>query len=384
MIKIEQPKKILTDLVAINSTSRTATDKISDYICGVLDRMERMDFKYNPHGEDPRFQNLIAKNRAARERDQQQVRYFALCGHLDTVTDGSSGWKTNPFTLTESDGKIFGLGSADMKGSIACMLAVAGYLEETAPHIPLALIFTHSEEIGLKGAKELVASESTRQQMQNLDIIIGEPTQLELCYAHKGFGSFQVEVRGRASHSSQPQNGLNSIYAAAQIMLEIEKLNTYWMGQPDSGFAYGSTINVTLINGGDILNRIPALTRLQGDIRLLPTRDAAQLEELLKMHRELLGQRGYQVEYKIETEDRPFFQNPNSHFINRLFQVLGKKPVTLGYATDAAAFNGIASLSCAIIGPGNISNCHQPNEYITEQELVQGVQTYLKILLSTR
>jgi acetylornithine deacetylase len=374
-------KEILEDLVAIDSSAagisnRTPTKKICEYIA---DFCEHAGLSSNMFGENPNYQNIIIKNQAARDFDNNNIRYLGFCGHIDTVSDKAPGWLSDPFKLTEKEGRFYGLGAADMKGSIACMLATAQSFQDAAD-LPLAIVLTHSEEVGLLGAKELITDQKAMQELRYIDLLIGEPTKLELGYGHKGFGTYTITVYGKASHSGSPQNGINSISAAAEIVPKIDYLQKFWMSETIEGFENGSVVNVTKIQSGDNINKIPAIATIQGDIRLLPGKTEKPLDDLLRSETARLAKNGIELRYEIQIQDPPFYESKDSKLISGLSNLLGKQPTTLSYATDAAVLGGKAKINCAIFGPGNIENCHKPNEYITEQDLRQGLLSYGKIM----
>ena len=327
-------------------------------------------------------QNLIAKNKAARTCDKTEQRYFALCGHVDTVPADTVLWDTDPWQLTEMDEKLYGLGAGDMKGPVACMMKALEQAATASPGLPAALVLTHTEENGLVGARELINTAAARNELKNMKLIIGEPTSFSLSNAHKGYHGFHIVITGKSAHSSRPHEGLNVIYAASRVSLKIAEINKTLMKKTLSPFEYGCTANVGIFQAGDILNRVPDKADLEGDFRYFGYCDADRFTAELQGLFQSLEKEGFKCSYTPILESPPFFMPAGKGMMGELEKLLDKEPGTLPYTTDASVFTGLADLPCAIIGPGSIDVCHQPNEYITTEDLNRGVELYTKILLS--
>lgn len=377
-------ENVVADLVGIDTrsiskTNRVSTVAINDYIDAYL---QKIGFSLIQIGTGNK--NIIAKNKAAIAADANGERYYCLCGHLDTVNFEAKDWKTDPFKLVEIDGNLYGLGSADMKGPVACMLKAAEEVSLIDANIPISFLLTHGEEVGLLGAKEISESESARKELRNANMIIGEPTRLELGYSHRGFYGFDLEITGKTAHTSIPSDGKNAIYAAAKVSSAIENLNYRLNKATSADYPNGCTISLGIINGGIGRNKVCPTVILQGDMRLIPGKDYSEFQETISELKQQLGKEGFGLDVIIDCDDKPLYTSPNSGFIQNLARISGKTPSTLTYATDASYLSSVAGIPCAIIGPGDIKVCHKPNEFMPKEQLYQGLTLYKNILLSQK
>jgi acetylornithine deacetylase len=362
-------KELLEDLVGFDTVSDKPTIQMFNYVAGILYNLGFDVIKT----EEGLYVSLIAKNKLAEEYEKQGKKYIGLCGHMDTVPFNREEWETNPLKLIEKDNKLYGLGSADMKGPIACMLKA---IEDTKDKVPVGLVLTHSEEIGLLGSNELM--KTNPELMQNMNIVIGEPTNFNLAYTHKGFIMYNITIKGEAKHSSNPKLGLNVIYGATDLIKKIESLNNELMSQKTDDFEFGSTTSLGMIGGGSVYNKVCDNVTIKGDLRLVPGKTKEMFKNMLSREFKLLELQGYKVDYEIITDNPSFYQDPNSDFIKNLAKLTGKTPSSVNYATDAAYLS--QSCNCAIIGPGDIDVCHQSNEFIPVEDLDKGVKLYKDIL----
>ncbi|MGA7615171.1 MAG: M20/M25/M40 family metallo-hydrolase [Thermoanaerobaculia bacterium] len=371
--------EILRDLVSFNTVSSKPTAGILEY---VISRLEKVGFTCETFGEDGRFQNLIARNAAAIGWNPEAPRYRAFCGHVDTVPFDRNAWINDPFELTEVEGMLHGLGASDMKGALASMLVSLESVAVSDPSAPLALVLTHHEETALEGANELVRSTEAMARLQPMQLIIGEPTGLSIGYAHKGVFDFSVTVRGRAAHSGSPHRGLNAIYAASEIVTSIAGLQVRWNETSDPRFESGNAVNVGILHGGDVRNRVPDQAELAGDARLLPGTTPDEVIGVIERDCERLRHHGFRCDLQKDFSAPAFEMDRDSGFIAELHDITRSERLTLGYATDAAVLQGIGGLECAVLGPGDIRVCHMPNECIEKRQLDAAVSLYSRILLN--
>ncbi len=203
-----------------------------------------------------------------------------LSGHTDVVPVAGQEWHSDPFRLTETDGNLYGRGTADMKGFIALALALVPEAARRELAVPLHLAFSHDEEVGCLGAPALIRSLPegiARPAMA----IIGEPTSMQVANRQKGLSFFRTRITGREGHSSAPDLGVSAIAAAAEIILEIGRLHAEGraVAPPDSGFdPPHTTMSVGTISGGTAVNIIARECTFEWDMRNLPQDDAAALK----------------------------------------------------------------------------------------------------------
>jgi acetylornithine deacetylase len=312
-----------------------------------------------------------------------------LSGHTDVVPVAGQEWHSDPFTLTERDGRLHGRGSADMKGFIALVLALVPQMTRRTLAVPLHLAFTHDEETGCFGAPALIGALPTGTARPML-AIVGEPTSMRIANAQKGCSFFRTRITGREGHSSAPDRGVSAISAAAELIAEIGGLHAEARGRarPDSGFdPPHTTLSVGTIAGGTAVNIIARECAFDWDLRTLPDEDAAVLKARIDRFivADLLPRmRAVHPEAAVETETVvavpplvPVAGSPAEALARRLTGT--NTTTTVSFASEAGLYQkaGIPAIVC---GPGSIDVAHKPDEYITRAELAEG-QKFLDRLL---
>ncbi len=302
-------------------------------------------------------------------------------------------WHSDPFRLTEREGgeggRLYGRGSADMKGFIALVLALVPEMTRRALAVPLHLAFTHDEETGCFGAPALIGALPTGMARPLL-AIVGEPTSMQIANAQKGCSFFRTRIIGHEGHSSAPDRGVNAISAAAEIITEIGRLHAEARGRarPDSGFdPPHTTLSVGTIAGGTAVNIIARECAFDWDLRTLPDEDAAALKARIDrfISSDLLPRMraGYE-EAAVETETivavpplAPVAGSPAEALARLLTGA--NTTTTVSFASEAGLYQqaGIPAIVC---GPGSIDVAHKPDEFITRAELAAG-QAFLDRLL---
>jgi acetylornithine deacetylase len=312
-----------------------------------------------------------------------------LSGHTDVVPVAGQEWHSDPFTLTERDGRLHGRGSADMKGFIALVLALVPQMTRRTLAVPLHLAFTHDEETGCFGAPALIGALPTGTARPML-AIVGEPTSMRIANAQKGCSFFRTRITGREGHSSAPDRGVSAISAAAELVAEIGRLHAEARdrARPDSGFdPPHTTLSVGTIAGGTAVNIIARECAFDWDLRTLPDEDAAVLKARIDRFivADLLPRmRAVHPEAAVETETVvavpplvPVAGSPAEALARRLTGT--NTTTTVSFASEAGLYQkaGIPAIVC---GPGSIDVAHKPDEYITRAELAEG-QKFLDRLL---
>ena len=293
---------------------------------------------------------------------------LVLSGHTDTVPCNEVLWQSDPFTLTERDDRWYGLGSCDMKGFFAIVLAAIRDINlETLKH-PLILLATADEESGMCGAKALL---DTHRQLGR-HAVIGEPTGLKPIRLHKGIGMEAIRLQGRAGHSSDPALGINALegmhHAIAELITWRDELQARYRNPL---FAVEvPTINLGHIHGGDNPNRICGQCELHFDIRPLPGMDLAELRGEIdrRIGRRLEGS-GLIFERVSLFEGIPAMDTPGDSPIVRAAEAL------TGYSAGAAAFGtegpylNSLGMQTVIMGPGSVDQAHQPDEFLALDQI---------------
>lgn len=306
-----------------------------------------------------------------------------LSGHTDVVPVAGQEWYSDPFTLTERDGRLHGRGSADMKGFIALVLALVPEMKRRTLAVPLHLAFTHDEETGCFGAPALIGALPTGTARPML-AIVGEPTSMQIANAQKGCSFFRTRITGREGHSSAPDRGVSAISSAAELIAEIGRLHAEARGRarPESGFDPAhTTLSVGTIAGGTAVNIIARECAFDWDLRTLPDEDAAMLKARIDrfVAADLLPRmRAVHPEAVVETETVvavpplvPVAGSPAEALARRLTGT--NTTTTVSFASEAGLYQkaGIPAIVC---GPGSIDVAHKPDEFITRAELAEGQQ----------
>ena len=305
---------------------------------------------------------------------------IALSGHTDTVPVDGQDWSSDPFTLTERDGRLYARGSCDMKGFIACTMALVPEFLATPRAKPLHLALSYDEEIACIGAPLMLAD--LQQRGVKVDgAIVGEPTSMQPVVAHKGLNAWRCRVHGKAAHSSLTPQGCNAIEHAARLICHIRDLADRWRAQGpyDEDFDVPhSTITTNVISGGIAINTVPDLCSFNYDFRHLPGHDADGIQAEIRRYidQELLPR--MQREYdgaRVELECGAAVAALNASeqaaitaLVRALTEDRGVRKVAYGTEAGQFAQAGIPAVLC---GPGSIEQAHKANEYVDVEQLAQ-------------
>jgi acetylornithine deacetylase len=302
---------------------------------------------------------------------------IGLSGHSDCVPVEGQNWSSDPFTLVERGGKLYGRGSCDMKGFIACVLAAVPSFKARALKEPIHLIVSYDEEVGCTGVRPLIArlgSDLPRPRA----VIVGEPTNMAVIDAHKRIESYRTRVTGREAHSSMPALGVNAIAAAAALIGELDRIGAGIAGrQNDKRFEPPySTVSVGTIEGGTAHNIVPKSCEFHWQVRSLPSAEPTEApRELAAFANTALLPKMRQVtrEAAIDTESRgfvpAFVAEPGSQAVALALALTGAdRTEAVPYTTEAGLFEE-AGVPAVICGPGNIAQAHAADEYVSIAQL---------------
>lgn len=285
-----------------------------------------------------------------------------LAGHSDTVPYDEGCWDTNPFQLTEKEGKFYGLGTADMKGFFAFVLDAISQINLTQLNKPLHILATADEETTMLGARIFAQHSHIRPDCA----IIGEPTSLKPIRAHKGHIAHSIQVIGKSGHSSDPRNGINAIEIMHEVTSRLIQLKNNLKYKYHNELFHVSypTLNFGNIHGGDALNRICACCELQLEIRPLPHLSIQDTESLLRQHLSpLIEEWGDRIQIRALHAGIPGYECKHSAQIVQVVEkLLGEKCDTVNYCTEAPFIQQLCPT--LVLGPGSIEQAHQPNEYL--------------------
>lgn len=297
---------------------------------------------------------------------------IALSAHSDCVPVTGQAWSSAPFRLTGRGDKLYGRGTCDMKGFLACVLAAAPSFKTARLRTPIHIAVSYDEEIGCTGVRPLIARLG-RDLPKPVIAIVGEPTRMQVVDAHKSIDAFTTTVTGREAHSSMPQRGVNAIQYAAALIAELSVIadSKKIEGQERFDPPY-STLQVGTIVGGTATNIVPNCCRFDWQSRSIPGYTTAtdaqrELEEFAE--RELLpAMRAVDPKAGIETlhlnHVPGLAARVGSAAVELALRLSGKNDTrAVSYATEAGLFEqaGIESVIC---GPGDIAQAHAADEYI--------------------
>jgi acetylornithine deacetylase len=314
-----------------------------------------------------------------------------LSGHTDTVPWDGQDWSVDPLSGVVRDGRLYGRGSADMKGFIATAVANAAlFLESQAP-FAIHLAFSFDEEVGCFGVKELIA-DLREAGIAPLACIVGEPTDMVPAIAHKGVYRYRCCVRGKEAHSSLTPQSVNAIEMAARVVCRVREMaETLEREEPRyEGFDVPySTASVGQFHGGIADNVVPRDAEFRYEFRDLPTADARALQaqvfayarSLEPAMQRVAPETGFRFDTICEV---PSFLGSLRDDITRLaMRLAGEQRTTLvGFGTEAGLFKQ-AGIRTVVCGPGSIVQAHQPDEYVSLEQLAR-CQAFMEGLAQVR
>lgn len=329
--------------------------------------------------KDPSRTQLIATLNG-----QEEGPVFGFSGHTDVVPVGAVKWNTEPFTATEIDGKLYGRGACDMKAGLAAQVAAAVQIaEEKVPFKgQIKLLISAAEELGLLGAGELTEA----GYADDLDaLVIGEPTDVQITTAHKGVFWLRLKTFGQTAHSSTPEKGINAIDHLVLAIQAIQSKLDIDVVDPVVG---PSTMSLNHIGGGNGNNVVPDNADALFDIRTIGGQDT---EALYNHAKEILDELAatvdnFQYELTVEADVKAVSTDMESNLVGAAKSALTNNDREVSFfafsgGTDASQFTKAGDYPIIIIGPGEMSMAHQPNEYVDVQDFYDMIQINKEIAL---
>ncbi|MDN2568186.1 acetylornithine deacetylase [Aquibium sp. A9E412] len=303
---------------------------------------------------------------------------IVLSGHTDVVPVVDQDWTSDPFTLAERDGRLYGRGTCDMKGFIACCLAMAPRFAAVPLARPLHFAFTYDEEVGCLGARHLVA-DLQRAGIRPAAAIVGEPTAMRIIEAHKGCHEYTVAFHGRAGHGSEPDRGVNAVEYAVRYATRLMELAEELKGRApvDSPFRPPwTTLQIGRMAGGTAHNVIASHCSVDWEMRPVQPADAAHVKAAIGAYvDEVLrpAMQGTAPEADIVThvvgEVAGLAPASESEARRIVAELTGRQEAeAVSFGTEAGLFQAIG-MSAVICGPGSIEQAHKPDEYVAPDQL---------------
>ena len=366
------PREMLAKLVSFNTESqRSNLDLIHfcrDYLAGL-----GVESTLVP-SEDGQKANLYATIGPKMEGG------VVLSGHTDVVPVAGQDWTSDPWTLTERDGKLYGRGTCDMKGFDAIALALVPEMLAAPLKRPIYIALSYDEEVGCLGARVLTKA-MTAAGLKPSAVIVGEPSMMQVVTAHKGGTRMRTTVRGHAVHSSRVDIGVPAVMIAGELIHwhnEVMAENKA-RSSPDNGFEPPySTTHVGTVQGGTAVNITAELCSFAHEVRVVPGDEGvdyvgcykAKVAELEAKMQAIAPETGITVEVTSSTPPLgPEVDGAAEALARRLTGDNGSHVVA--YGTEGGLFQG-EGWSTVVCGPGDIAQAHQPNEFITIAQLEAG------------
>ncbi|MEO1013770.1 MAG: acetylornithine deacetylase [Pseudomonadota bacterium] len=311
-----------------------------------------------------------------------------LSGHTDVVPVDGQDWRTDPWTLVERDGKLFGRGTCDMKSFSAIALSLAPQMAAASLKRPIIFALSYDEEIGCLGAPSMIEEIAGKLPLPSA-VIVGEPTMMKVVDGHKGIAAFRTSVLGHTTHSSQTDRGVSAVEAGAKLIAKISAIRAARAdaADPDCPFVPPySTMTVNVVNGGTQLNIMAAECVFDWDCRVIPGETSREvLEEFEDYARGVQSEmRKIAAGCRISTEQltdvpplRPDADNPAADLAKAITGHNATEVVS--YAAEAGQFQE-AGMATVVCGPGSIDQAHQADEFIAVDQIAEGRRFIEKLI----
>jgi acetylornithine deacetylase len=355
-------EEILARLIAFPTIVGTPNDAIVDWVRGYC-QAAGAEVTVLPGPEGDRA-NLFATI------GPREAQGYLVSGHMDVVPASEPEWTADPFVLRRDGDRLYGRGTTDMKGFLACALAALPQLAALNVQRPMHLAFSYDEEAGCRGVPHLIAALPSLCE-KPLGAVIGEPSRMRAVRAHKGKAAARLEVIGRSGHSSRPDLGLNAVHAMAGVITQAVAYGQSLTNGPiDYDFTPPySSLQFGLIAGGQAVNIIPDRCIADIEVRAVPGVSPRSLLDAVKVQLFALRDSGFEVDWH-ELSSYPALAPANgSELAAVLTELTGQEALTaVSYGTEAGLYQQ-AGIDAIICGPGDISRAHRPDEYIEISEL---------------
>ena len=360
--------EMLAKLIAFDTTTRLSNIPLIEFVERYLDEHEVPHIRVDYEKGKTNLYATIGPDIAGG---------IVLSGHTDVVPVDGQDWASDPFVMEERDGNLYGRGTADMKGFIACALALVPKFKAMNLKRPIHLALSCDEEVGCKGVRPLVAHMRDHLKKPSA-VFVGEPTSMKVVNGHKSAVTFSTEVKGHAGHSSLTHQGVNAIMVAADVISEMSRIRADLIAEGDPTGRFDppySTIHVGVINGGTAKNIIPQDCDFQWETRLLPRVDPGAVPLRLERFAQTLepAMKAIAPESGIATtktnEVPGLAPESDSEAEHLALHAAGANSThAVSYCTEAGLFQAIG-IPTVICGPGNIEQAHKPDEFVSVAEI---------------
>ncbi len=368
--RLSRALHILDRLIAFDTVSARSNLELIDYVEGYLDEFGISSRRfYDDSGEKANLWATIGSS------DYGGVIWS---GHTDVVPVANQDWATDPFKMQRTEERVIGRGVTDMKGFLACCLALVPEMVQS-PKQKIHLCFSYDEEVGCLGVRSVVKEIASWSQ-RPLGCIVGEPSSMKVITGHKTKRSLRCHVRGRSAHSSLAPQAINAVHYGADLVQYISEMGKGFAlhGPMDDLFSVPhTTAHVGVMQGGTQLNIVPDRCHFDFEFRALPDSDADALvakvkafaaERLEPQMKKIEPNAGFEFEtlasfpgLAIDAEDdwvRTMQHCAQTNYVSKV-----------AYGAEAGLFNSVAGVPTVICGPGDISDAHTANESLEISQL---------------
>lgn len=371
--------RLTRDLIRFPSVNPPGDEgPVAEYLAR---EMRALDLEAEVQQVAPGRANVIGRLRGTGEG------HLVLTGHLDVVPPGEQPWRHDPFAADLVDGRIYGRGSADMKGGVAAMVGAMAALRRSGftPKAEVILAATCGEEAGMLGAGAMV---ERRALAGSRYLVVGEPSGLDVFIAEKGVLWVELRALGRTAHGSMPWLGINAVSYLARL---IPRLEAYPFAYAESDLLGKPSLSVNAMHGGAKTNVVPDVARASLDLRTVPSQRHDQILAQLQTLADDLAREYHpdlRVEIAVENDKGPVETDRDEPLVAAVIDAVtatrGTMPEVGGvtYGTDAAALGPGFGIPMVICGPGAPGMAHQPDEYVSVDELTQAAAIYVRTAIA--
>ena len=365
--------KILSELIKFQTVSGTSNVKLIEYCEKKLNKLGATSFK--TFDEARQRVNLFSTISGQQKLNGGGI---ILSGHTDVVPASAKEWSSDPFMATEKDNKIYGRGSCDMKGFIACSLAVAPYFASQNLKKPIHFSFTYDEETACQGAPIMI-KELKKRNINCSICIVGEPTSMKAIQAHKGCCEYSTHFTGLAGHGSAPDKGVNAVEYATRFINKLMELRGELKKREPKNSVFTppyTTLQIGRIKGGLARNVIADQCVVDWELRPVVPEDGefvnksmdAYVKDILLPEMKKVYTKA-DIKKEIIGEIIGFNKEENSDAINLVCNLTGDNSRdVVSFGTEAGLFQEIG-ISTVVCGPGSIEQAHKIDEYVSFDQL---------------
>lgn len=367
---------LLSKLIAFDTTSYKSN---LDFILFIKELFEQnsIQVELNFNAEKNKA-NLLA---SIGPLDQAGI---ILSGHSDVVPIEGQQWDTPAFEATHKNGNIYGRGTADMKGFLACAVITMLKASKLELKRPLHLCISYDEEIGCIGVRGIL-DQLASTLISPIMCVIGEPTMMQLALAHKGKTVFRAQCCGEEGHSALAPNYVNAIHVASKLVESLQNVQQYLreQGQQDLGYDIPyTTVHVGKIAGGTALNIVPNSCVVDYEIRHLAQDNSLDIQQKIIEN----IKQDFQIHIDVEEVNQyPGLKTSSTIEAVQFIQKLLPESTSIGnisFGTEGGLLQGALNCPVVVCGPGDIAVAHKPNEYVAVDQLNQCDIFLEKILIS--